>query len=858
MQTKKLLLAAAVLTAVIAGCKKEDPIPEGDPSIVITPTALTFEKTSDPKIISLTTNRDWKVVTDAKSTWITVTPASGKASASAQTITIAVDENTGEERSADLTFTTGSATTSVNITQSGAANKVYFNNFDKEPAVQTSNKWPYIYDTDCWKNQTGTGAANVTYITEGNKATIRNNSNSTGSGVNNVFFASDSRFCVKNIALTSGVNNYNLSFYGIRSVYGAAAGASVFDHSVFKMYISDDGSKWVQVDYVFEGGDPDNAWGQASTSFSVPSGTKTLCIGVTCPSEASTYRLDDLKLVESLKDTTVIDFTKGIEIAEFKEAAPFDPSKVEAKTVQEFITLADKNTYYKLTGSISSFNKTYCSFDLTDATGKINVYSVVDSCKTKYAELLSDGDVVTLAGKYEYYAKGSKHEAVNAIILSYKTPEHKTVTTDKVSEAIAAAVGDTVVLNGATVVAVANTSYLVTDATKTDYILVFQKTAGADTPVAIGDVVNVKSIRADYCSMPQLNSPTTTIVSSGTAVTWPEPEDITSTFDSFTSTTIKYISYTGTLSVSGSYYNVAVNGASTNVGSILPSTAADSWVGVPNTKFKGYYIYTSSSKYITIIFTEAEASTDPYLVVNPKSASVAATAGSTTINVSSNVDWTAESDNADFTVSPASGNGNGTITVTYPENTTESTKTANITVATATDTVKVAITQAKPGAATYTLQFTKNSNTGYASMFDVTVNGIDWKAPGNQGLDPDATHGGKIKIGGKLTGATDRYMYSKAPIGGALNTITFRHGAKDSQITVNSLTISSYASAADAESGSNAKDTKTVTYVDNDETSISVSGENWTGKYIRINYNLSSSAPSSNKGVVLFYVKFTY
>jgi len=536
-----------------------------------------------------------------------------------------------------------------------------------------------------------------------------------------------------------------------------------------------------------------------------------------------------------------------------------DPTKAESKTVEEFIALADVNTYYKLTGTVSGFNSKYCSFDLTDSTGKIYVYGLTDESKTQYASVIKDGGTVTLSGKYSYFEKSSKHEVVEAVILNYEEPQSHVVETENISDVFAAAIGDTIIFKNALVVAAAKTGYLVTDSLQEDYILVFQKTEGSDTPVAVGDVVNVTSVKVEYNSMPQLASPATTIVSSGTPVTWPNPEDITDTFDSFTSTSIKYVSFTGTLSVNGSYYNVAVNGATTNIGSMLPSAAADSWKGVPNTTFEGYYLYTASSKYIYTIYTKATPSTEPYLAVTPKSASVAAIAGSTTINVSSNVEWTATSDNADFTVSPASGEGDGTITVTYTENTTESARVANITVATANDTALIPITQAAPGAVTYTLQFTKNSsNTAYANMFDVTVNEIGWKAPGNQGLDADATYGGKIKIGGKLSAATDRYMYSKSPIGGALNKITFRHGSKDSQITVNSVTVSSYSTAADAESGTNAKDTQTVTYVDNDETSINVSGENWTGKYIRINYNLSSSAPSSNKGIILFYVKFDY
>jgi len=36
-----------------------------------------------------------------------------------------------------------------------------------------------------------------------------------------------------------------------------------------------------------------------------------------------------------------------------------DYTKAEAKTVAEFIQLADETKYYKLTGKVSKFNKTY-------------------------------------------------------------------------------------------------------------------------------------------------------------------------------------------------------------------------------------------------------------------------------------------------------------------------------------------------------------------------------------------------------------------------------------------------------------------------------------------------------------------
>ena len=97
-----------------------------------------------------------------------------------------------------------------------------------------------------------------------------------------------------------------------------------------------------------------------------------------------------------------------------------DYSKAEAKTVADFIAAADKNTYYKLSGKVSNFNASYCSFDLEDATGKIYVYSVLDSYKTEWSSKIKNGGTITIAGKYDYYAKTDKHEVINAAILSFE------------------------------------------------------------------------------------------------------------------------------------------------------------------------------------------------------------------------------------------------------------------------------------------------------------------------------------------------------------------------------------------------------------------------------------------------------
>lgn len=98
---------------------------------------------------------------------------------------------------------------------------------------------------------------------------------------------------------------------------------------------------------------------------------------------------------------------------------PAAPESKGKKTVEEFIAAADKENYYELTGTVSNFNSKFCSFDLTDASGSIYVYSVLDASKTEWVDKIKDGGTVTLYGKYDYYEKSSKHEVVDAHIVSF-------------------------------------------------------------------------------------------------------------------------------------------------------------------------------------------------------------------------------------------------------------------------------------------------------------------------------------------------------------------------------------------------------------------------------------------------------
>ena len=133
---------------------------------------------------------------------------------------------------------------------------------------------------------------------------------------------------------------------------------------------------------------------------------------------AGKYEYYANKSQHEVVDAAILEYTDGQGGGD--EPGGDDYSTAASKTVEEFIQLADKSTYYKLTGTVSKFNPTYCSFDLTDASGTIYVYSVLAAYKTdEWKNKIKNGGTITIAGKYEYYANKSQHEVVDAAILEY-------------------------------------------------------------------------------------------------------------------------------------------------------------------------------------------------------------------------------------------------------------------------------------------------------------------------------------------------------------------------------------------------------------------------------------------------------
>jgi len=126
-----------------------------------------------------------------------------------------------------------------------------------------------------------------------------------------------------------------------------------------------------------------------------------------CSSEsASTWELKEFSIKEGIAPDT-------------PEPQPSEPA--EAITVAEFLSRADVNTTYRLTGTVSNISSTlYGNFDLVDETGSIYIYGLLDKeGKSKNFESLGikEGDVVTLEGKYMEY--NGKPEISNAQYISH-------------------------------------------------------------------------------------------------------------------------------------------------------------------------------------------------------------------------------------------------------------------------------------------------------------------------------------------------------------------------------------------------------------------------------------------------------
>lgn len=306
--------------------------------------------------------------------------------------------------------------------------------------------------------------------------------------------------------------------------------------------------------------------------------------------------------------------------------------------------------------------------------------------------------------------------------------------TKTIAEVIAGSVGATYTTQGQ-VVAINGRSFLIQD--NSGKILVYlgwkDNKPVVDYSATIGQTVKVTGKTTTYSKLVQFSETDLVIekVSDG-SFTQPTPEKFDgAAFDAYAAATpvIKYIEYSGTLTIDGYYYNIAVEGTDLQGSLAYPADGfVDASLNGQVVIVKGYTLgMTNQSKMLSTIAVSVEkdgdAPAEPKITkLDPMSLSFAATdnAKTVTVTAANADDCTIEAATDKSEQFTTSVNGM-VVTVTPKENTTEQAITATLTIklmkaGAAVDTKTVAISQAGksvPGGSGYTRVTTLTSGKKY-------------------------------------------------------------------------------------------------------------------------------------------------
>lgn len=404
--SKILAVAALAALTVFSSCKEEEKL--GAASISLDPTEVTLTaEAGATATVDLTATREWTV--SGVPDWLTVTPKSGVGSNKKQLITLTAKSNPDIERSANITFTIGFYDAVLKVKQEGEAGSLeesllYKNDFDKTELAKVNDSWPYLDQTECWKNESGNGIANVSY--EFKTMSVRNSGKLSddqsgyslyaGSGHNKLFFGKQALFAVKNIAL-GGKTNLAVSFGGQR--YGKDDKDNTFNHEEFKVYVSIDGIKGVDVPYTFAtvadgvAVDPVGNWDLATAKFSVPAGTENLTVVFKIPAalQNNVYSIDDVQVAAS-SGGQALDFTNAESLG--LDQSGNIPDGDEVTDLATVIRQTPGTVVTILNATVTAVNTR--GYVIGKGDKAIYVYKNADP-------KLAVGDKVSIIGTFKYY-----------------------------------------------------------------------------------------------------------------------------------------------------------------------------------------------------------------------------------------------------------------------------------------------------------------------------------------------------------------------------------------------------------------------------------------------------------------------
>ena len=300
-------------------------------------------------------------------------------------------------------------------------------------------------------------------------------------------------------------------------------------------------------------------------------------------------------MLQFTKDAVVTKLSSGNAVIH-PEPTVLDAAGMDAqltKTAVEYIeyvgTLSVNGNYYNVT--VEGTSTAMGSLQYIDAT---EFPAAVDGAEIKVRGYF----IGVSSGKY-----------VNTMTVAVVDPDEEIAepTLPTIAEVIAGGAKDEAETKGV-VVATYTRGALINDGTAS--ILLYNN---APLDVTVGDEVKVAGKTTEYAGMLQFakDGLVVTKLSSGHTVNHPAPTvlDAAGMNAQLAKKTVEYIEYVGTLSVSGNYYNVNVDGTTTAIGSLQYIDAAAHPAATDGAKIKvrGYFIGVSSGKYVNTMTVAVEA-----------------------------------------------------------------------------------------------------------------------------------------------------------------------------------------------------------------------------------------------------------
>lgn len=367
-----------------------------------------------------------------------------------------------------------------------------------------------------------------------------------------------------------------------------------------------------------------------------------------------------------------------------------------------------------------------------------------DDAKAEYSEIFENLDYATeyTVSVVANPADTENYKASAPATATFTTGENPNVTYTQIKDLVK---GETVAIKDALVVATSTRGPILWD--ETGAILAYQP---SETP-AIGSVVTVNATVGEYNKALQLNDATFTVTGTTEVPTQTATEVTAANIDDLMtveSVTATYVKFTGTLNISGSYYNVVFPFETNYQGSLYYPDAEVLGLAVLNGReviVEGWFTSISGSRYLNVVATKvSSASEAPYITADETASFVAAGETKTirflTDNLGSNQVFAEISGDGagQFSVGQI---GAESVTVTALENTETTAKTATLTLYIAAseggehlDEATVTLTQAgvpSGESITYTETFsdfteTNNQYKGNGSYSSTEIAGLSW------------------------------------------------------------------------------------------------------------------------------------